>query len=112
MAPLGVDDGLAVGVDAKVLTGRLEMIAAASLGETVVVLVNEVAAPELYEPESFEPELFELELFDEEPLLLLPLLPLLRTREEILSTSISMKVISGPATIALLCRSMTPPFKG
>ena len=28
------------------------------------------------------------------------------------SVSMSMKVSSGPATIALLCRSMTPPFKG
>lgn len=118
MAPSGAAGGVTVGMGmdmdmspdadgAKVLTGgRLAMIAAASLGETVVVLANELLMPELML------ELSEPGLDDEEPLSLLPLLPLLRTRTEIWSTSMSMKVISGPATIALLCRSMTPPFKG
>jgi hypothetical protein len=117
-----VADGVAVG--AKVLTGRLPMIAAASLGETVVVLANELVKLE------FE---FMFGLDDEElllllllllplllllllllllPLLLLPLLPLLRMRMEISSMLTSTKVIVGPATIALLCRSMTLPFKG
>jgi hypothetical protein len=113
-----VADGVAVG--AKVLTGRLPMIAAASLGETVVVLANELVKLE------FE---FMFGLDDEElllllllllplllllllPLLLLPLLPLLRMRTEISSMLTSTKVIVGPATIALLCRSMTLPFKG
>ena len=79
--------------------GRLAAMAAASLGETVVVLTNELA---------------EFESDDEEPLLLLllPLLPLLRMRVEMMSTWMSIKVSSGPATIALLCRSMEPPFKG
>jgi len=81
-----------------VLKGRLATIAAASLGETVVVLTNELA-----------PVSVELELDDEEPL---PLSPFLRTRADNVSTSMSMKVSSGPATIALLSRSMTPPFKG
>jgi hypothetical protein len=53
-------DGVTEGADAspdadadgaKLLKGRLEMIAAASLGETVVVLTNELAPPGLYEPE-------------------------------------------------------------
>jgi hypothetical protein len=120
MTLLGAADGVAEGIDmdmdmspdvadaggAEVL--RLAMILAASLGETVVVLANELAMPESV----FMLELYELELDDEEPLPLLPLLPFLRTRTEISSTSMSMKVISGPATIALLCRSTTPPFKG
>jgi hypothetical protein len=119
----GGADEVAEGVDvlpdadadgAKVLKGRPETIAPASLGETVVVLTNELAAPEPYEleldePGSYELELDELELDDEEPL---PLLPFLRMRVDIMSTSMSMKVSSGPATIALLCRSTTPPFKG
>lgn len=63
-------------------------------------------ANELVEP---EPELFMLELdelgmyeleFDEEELLALP--PLLRTRLDMMSTSMSMKVSSGLVTIALL----------
>jgi hypothetical protein len=112
MTPLGAADGVAEAEElpdvadadgAEVL--RLAMILAASLGETVVVLANELAAPE----PMLMLELDELELDDEEPL---PLLPFLRTRTEISSTSMSMKVSSGPATIALLCRSTTPPFKG
>jgi len=96
---------------------RLATIAAASLGETVDVLTNELAwvefefeseEVELDEPEFDEVELDEVELDDEEPL---PL-PFLRMRVAIMSTSMSIKVSSGPATIALLCRSMTPPFKG
>lgn len=111
MTLLGGADEVAEGVDvlpdadadgAKVLTERPETIAPASLGETVVVLTNELAVPESV-------ELDELELDDEEPL---PLLPFLRMRLDIMSTSMSMKVSSGPATIALLCRSTTPPFKG
>jgi len=98
----------------------LAMIAPASLGETVVVLTNELAAPELeLEEEEEEEEEEELELDDEEllllllPLLLLLLLPpFLRTRTAMSSVSMSIKVSSGPAMIALLCRSMTPPFKG
>jgi hypothetical protein len=117
----GGADEVAEGVDvspdadgAGVLNGRPETIAPASLGETVVVLTNELAAPESYELELDEPglyelELDELELDDEEPL---PLLPFLRMRVDIMSISMSMKVSSGPATIALLCRSTTPPFKG
>ena len=83
---------------------RLAMIAAASLGETVDVLTNELAWVEF----EFEFGSDELELDDEEPL---PL-PFLRMRVDIMSTSMSMKVSSGPAMIALLCRSTTPPFKG
>jgi len=114
----GGADEVAEGVDvlpdadadaAMVLNGRPETIAPASLGETVVVLTNELAAPEPYELELDEPGLYELELDDDEPL---PLLPFLRMRVDIMSTSMSMKVSSGPATIALLCRSTTPPFKG
>jgi len=100
----GVTEGADVLPDADGAKVLLEMIAAASLGETVVVLTNELAPPGLYEP-----ELDELELDDGEPL---PLLPLLRMRTEMSSTSMSIKVSSGPATIALLCRSTTPPFKG
>ena len=95
----GAADGVAEDPEAKVLKGRPETSAPASLGETVVVLANELV----------EPELFMLELDDEE---LLALPPLLRTRLDMISISMSMKVNSGPATIALLCRSTTPPFKG
>jgi hypothetical protein len=100
--------------EATVLKGRPETRAPASLGETVVVLANELAEPEpeLFMPGSYdELELDELELDDdEEPLPLLP--PFLRMRVDTMSTSMSMKVSRGPATIALLCRSTTPPFKG
>lgn len=98
----GIDIDVPDALRVTVLKGRLEMSADASLGETVVVLANELAMPELYEPEPY----------DEDPLWLLLLPPLLRTRLEITSTWTSMKVSSGPATIALLCRSMASPFKG
>lgn len=114
MTLLGAADEAAAPLDAdadadgaKVLTVRPETSEAASLGETVVVLANELV--------EFVLESVELELDDEEELLPLPLLtplPFLRMRLDITSTSMSMKVNSGPATIALLCRSMTPPFKG
>ena len=84
-------------------------IAAASLGATVVVLVNELAVPVFVSVLGLD--VVELE-DDEELPLLSSLPPFLRTRTEISSFSESMKVNNGPATIALLCRSMTPPFKG
>ena len=84
-------------------------IAAASLGATVVVLVNELAVAVFVSVLGLDA--VELEA-DEELPLLSSLPPFLRTRTEISSFSESMKVNSGPATIALLCRSMTPPFKG
>ena len=110
----GVDESLDPDADGEaVLTGRLARIAAASLGETVVVLANELAVFESDELEVDVLESDELELDDdsEEPLPLLPLSPFLRTRTETSSTSMSMKVTNGPATIALLSRSITPPFK-
>jgi hypothetical protein len=79
-----------------VLKGRLATIAAASLGKTVVVLTNELAV--------LKSDMLEED--DEEPLSLLPLSPVLQTRTEVSSTSMSMKVSNGPATIALLSRSM------
>jgi hypothetical protein len=105
MTLLGGADEEAAG--ATVLKERPETSAPASLGERVVVLANELALE--FE---FMPGLYELELDDEELFPLLPELPFLRMRLDIMSILISMKVSSGPATIALLCRSMTPPFKG
>ena len=85
-------------------------IAAASLGATVVVLVNELAVPVFVSVLGLD---VVVELEDDEELPLLSSLPpFVRTRTEISSFSESMKVNNGPATIALLCRSMTPPFKG
>jgi hypothetical protein len=46
------------------------------------------------------------------PLPLAPLWPLFRTSGPSPSGCALMKVISGPATIALLCRSTAPPFNG
>lgn len=80
-----------VAVVAKVLNGRLETIVPASLGKSVVVLTNKPVPPGLYE----------LELDDEESELL-PLLPLLQTRTELSTTSMSMKVSSGLVTIDAL----------
>jgi hypothetical protein len=99
-------------LEATVLTGELPTIADASLDETVVVLANELT--DEFELELGGGGLFEVELEEEELLLLplLPLLPLSRTRLESESTWMSMKVTTGPATIALLCRSTAPPFSG
>ncbi len=110
MMPLGAADADEDADEATVLTGLLPTIPDATLGETVVVLANELT-------DEFEFELggggglFEDE-FEELLLLLLPLLPLLRTRLESGSTWMSMKVTTGPAIIALLCRSTAPPFSG
>ncbi len=96
MAPLsgaadgvGVTEGMDMDMDMSpdadgVPVERLATIAAASLGETVVVLANELVMPE----SEFMPEADELELDDEEPLPLplLLLLPLLRMRVENWST--------------------------
>ncbi len=73
---LGGGDAGAEADGVAVLAERVPMIAAASLGDTVVVLANELdkLMVELDEPESDDEELL---------LLLLPLLlPLLRTRVE------------------------------
>jgi len=81
--------------------------ALAWLGMTVVVLAGKLLGIpyELLEP---EPEPGIEEPLEEPPLLL----PLLRTRTESESSSTSMKVISGPATSALLCRCTALPFRG
>lgn len=47
----GIDMDVPDAVGGMVLMGRLAMSADASLGETVVVLANELAIPGLYEPE-------------------------------------------------------------
>ena len=90
------------GAEADADAPRLDTIELAWLGATVVVLANELAWPMGYgEPEpEYEPAP------DEEPLLLG------RTILDRLSTTMSMKTISGPATIALLCLSTAWPFRG
>ena len=80
-----------VAVVAKVLKGRPETIAPGFLGEAVAVLTNELAPPGLYKCE-----------LDDEETELLPLLPLLQTRMEISTTSMSTKVSSGLVTIDAL----------
>jgi len=99
MAPL-LDEADAEGeamAAAGVLKGRPEAMELAWLSETVVVV--EPATPLLV--------LLLLALA-----LALVLLLLARTREESVSGCVSRKVMSGPATIALLFRSTAPPFRG
>jgi hypothetical protein len=101
---------MAVDADADadtVLKLRPETTAPAWLRATVVVLTDELACS--------EPEVVMLSPMlgiEYEPDFEEPLLPLERTSPDRMSISMSMKTTSGPATIALLCRSTAWPFRG
>jgi len=105
-----------------VLKLRPETIALAWLGLTVVVLAEELSV-DIDIGMDIDIDIgidIEFESDIEEPLLLggedepdpeEPLLPLVRTSSAKMSIWMSMKVITGPATIALLCLSTAWPFR-